>query len=69
MFILAASINGTSIDTRVRQENSSGSSCYPRASFGKRKWMCVCTAPSAIYMRDRFLLRCVMLRSGEPILH
>ena len=69
MFISAASISGTSIDRRVRQENASGSSSYPRASFGKRKSMCVCTAPSPIYMRDRFLLPCVMLRSGEPVLH
>ena len=53
MFISAASISSTSIDRRVRQENASGSSSYPRASFGKRKWMCVCTAPSPIYMRDR----------------
>ena len=53
----------------MREENASGSSSYPRASFGKRKWMCVCTAPSPIYMRDRFLLPCVMLRSGEPVLH
>ena len=53
----------------MRQENASGSSSYPRASFGKRKSMCVCTAPSHIYMRDRFLLPCVMLCSGEPVLH
>ena len=69
MFISAASISGTSIDRQVRQENASGSSSYPRASVGKRKSMCVCTAPSPIYMRDRFLLPCVMLRSGEPVLH
>lgn len=43
VFISAASI---SIDRRVRQENASGSSSYPRASFRKRKWMCVCTGPS-----------------------
>ena len=69
MFISAALISGTSIDRQVRQENASGLSSYPRASFGKRKWMSVCTAPSPIYMRDRFLLPCVMLRSGEPVLH
>ena len=61
--------SGSSVDRRVRQENASGSSSYPRALFRKRKWMCVCTAPSPIYKRDKFLLPCFMLRSGVPVLH
>ena len=69
MFLSAASISGISIDRRVRQQNVSGSSSYPRASFGKRKWMGVCTVPSPIFKLDRFLLPSFMLRSGEPVLH